>query len=141
MQKFLEGLSAIHTGDHHKATAARTGEFIRRDFIDTVHPVIRTHPITGWKGLFVQPGFTKSIVGLGANESRMLLQFLFAHVAGGHDFQLRFKWTEDTVAIWDNRCTFHCAIFDYFLEGRRHGWRVTPTVSNSLCNNLRICVY
>jgi hypothetical protein len=44
-------------------------------------------------------------------------------------FQIRFKWTEDTIAVWDNRCTFHCAIVDYFEEGRRHGWRVTPTVS------------
>lgn len=80
-------------------------------------------------GLFVQPGFTKSIVGLNRRESDLLLKFLFDHIAGGHDFQVRFKWTEDTIAVWDNRATFHCAIFDYFKFGRRHGWRITPTVS------------
>ncbi|KAL7309804.1 hypothetical protein PS15m_010644 [Mucor circinelloides] len=127
MQKFLEGLEAVHTGQVHKDNVKRTGHFIRRDFVDSVHPVVRTHPITGWKGLFVQPGFTKSIVGLNRRESDLLLKFLFDHIAGGHDFQVRFKWSEDTIAVWDNRATFHCAIFDYFTSGRRHGWRITPT--------------
>lgn len=134
MQKFVEGLEAVHDGQVHQDRAKRSGNFIRRDFVDSIHPVVRTHPLTGWKGLFVQPGFTKSIVGLSRNESKLLLDFLFKHVSGGHDFQLRFKWTEDTVAVWDNRCTFHCAIFDYFAEGRRHGWRITPTVSLYILN-------
>ncbi|KAI9259983.1 hypothetical protein EDC94DRAFT_635361 [Helicostylum pulchrum] len=127
LQKFLEGLSAVHTGQVHTDNAKRTGQFIRRDFVDSVHPIVRTHPVTGWKGLFVQPGFTKNIVGLNNRESKILLEYLFNHISGGHDFQVRFKWTEDTVAIWDNRSTFHCAIFDYFGHGKRHGWRVTPT--------------
>ena len=50
MQKFLEGLEAVHTGQVHKDNAQRTGHFIRRDFVDSVHPVVRTHPLTGWKG-------------------------------------------------------------------------------------------
>ena len=129
MQKFLEGLTALHAGTVHRERAKRTGQFIRRDFADAHHPIIRTHPVTNYKGLFVQPVFTTSIDGLTAKESRILLDYLYNHIAGGHDFQVRFKWTEDTVAVWDNRSTFHCAIFDYFSEGRRHGWRVTPTVS------------
>ncbi|KAK4517174.1 uncharacterized protein ATC70_000506 [Mucor velutinosus] len=129
MQKFVEGLEAVHDGQIHQDRSRRAGTFIRRDFVESIHPVVRTHPLTGWKGLFVQPGFTKRIVGLSNKESRLMLDFLFKHVSGGHDFQLRFKWTEDTVAVWDNRATFHCAIFDYFTAklGRRHGWRVTPT--------------
>ncbi|KAG2206550.1 hypothetical protein INT47_008567 [Mucor saturninus] len=126
-QKFVEGLSAVHTGQIHTENAKRTGTFIRREFVDSVHPVVRTHPVTGWKGLFVQPGFTKSIVGLSTRESKLLLDHLYEHVSGGHNFQVRFKWEEDSVAIWDNRSTFHTAIFDYFSVGRRHGWRVTPT--------------
>lgn len=129
MQKFLEGLTALHSGDIFRQTAQRTGEFIRREIKDHHHPVIRTHPVTGWKGLFVQPGFTRSIDGLSLKESNILLRYLFDHIAGGHDFQVRFKWTEDAVAVWDNRSTFHSAIFDYFGHGKRHGWRVTPTVS------------
>lgn len=128
-QKFLEGLSAVHSGQVHAENAKRNGQFIRRGFVDSTHPVIRTHPVTGWKGLFVQPSFTKHIVGLTLRESNLLLKHLYEHVSGGHDFQVRFNWTEDTVAIWDNRSTFHTAIFDYFGVGRRHGWRVTPTVS------------
>ncbi|GAA5814483.1 hypothetical protein MFLAVUS_007980 [Mucor flavus] len=127
LQKFLEGLSAVHTGQVHTDNAKHTGQFIRREIVDSVHPIVRTHPVTGWKGLFVQPGFTKNIVGLNNRESKILLEYLFSHISGGHDFQVRFKWTEDTVAIWDNRSTFHCAIFDYFGHGKRHGWRVTPT--------------
>ncbi|KAL7309169.1 hypothetical protein PS15m_011282 [Mucor circinelloides] len=129
MQKFVEGLEAVHDGQVHQDRAKRSGNFIRRDFVDSTHPVVRTHPVTNYKGLFVQPGFTKRIVGLTNKESKVLLDFLFKHISGGHDFQLRFKWSEDTVAVWDNRATFHCAIFDYFTEkkGRRHGWRVTPT--------------
>ncbi|KAI8096813.1 uncharacterized protein BX664DRAFT_383200 [Halteromyces radiatus] len=127
MQKFLEGLSAVHTGDYHKNLAERSGRPIRREFPpDTVHPVIRTHPVTGWKALFVQPGFTKSIVGMTKHESDAILKFLFDHVAGGYDFSVRFKWEAGSVAVWDNRCTFHCAIIDHLDEGRRHGYRVTP---------------
>lgn len=129
MQKFLEGLQAVHTAEVHKLRAQRTGQFIRREFVETTHPVVRTHPVTGWKGLFVQPGFTKYIVGLSKKESDLILKFLYSHIAGGHDFQLRFKWEEDTIAVWDNRCVNHCAIWDYFEQGRRHGWRVTPCVN------------
>ncbi|CAO3597800.1 unnamed protein product [Absidia cylindrospora] len=127
MQKFVEGLSAVHTGEYHKLLAQKHGRPIRREFPpDTVHPVVRTHPVTGWKALFVQPGFTKSIVGLSKHESDTVLKFLYNHIAGGYDFSVRFKWEEGSVGIWDNRCTFHCAIFDYFDTGRRHGFRVTP---------------
>ncbi|KAI8096814.1 uncharacterized protein BX664DRAFT_324940 [Halteromyces radiatus] len=128
MQKFVEGLSAVHTGDYHKRLAKLSGRTIRREFPpDTIHPVVRTHPVTGWKSLFVQPVFTKSIVGMTKHESDAILNFLYNHIAGGYDFSVRFKWEEGSVAIWDNRCTLHAAIFDYFDQGRRHGYRVTPT--------------
>ncbi|CAO3635991.1 unnamed protein product [Cunninghamella blakesleeana] len=128
MQKFVETLTAVHTGEFHAKLAKATGRPIRREFPpDTVHPVVRTHPVTGWKGLFVQPGFTKSLVGFTPKESETILKLLYDHVAGGYDFQVRFKWEEGSVAVWDNRCTFHCAIFDYFEQGTRFGVRVTPT--------------
>lgn len=128
-QKFLEGLEAVHSGDVHRETARITGYPLRREAPDNVHPVVRTHPLTGWKSLYVQRGFTRSIVGFTRRESDAVLEFLFNHIESGHDFQVRFKWQEDSIAVWDNRATYHTAINDYFGNGIRHGFRITPTVS------------
>jgi sulfonate dioxygenase len=125
-KKFIEGLEAVHSGLDQSNAAIRAGHTVRRNPIETVHPVVRTHPVTGWKSLFVQPGFTRRIVGVSKRESEAILNFLFAHIAGGVDFQVRLKWEENTVAVWDNRTTFHNAVFDYFDVGLRHGWRITP---------------
>lgn len=87
------------------------------------HPVVRTHPETGRKALYVNAGFTTSIVGMNDNESRATLEFLYRHME--HiDFQCRFRWTPHSIAMWDNRCTQHHAAWDYFPEVR-HGYRVT----------------
>ncbi|CAO0799439.1 unnamed protein product [Mucor circinelloides] len=126
-QKFLEGLEAVHSGQQQVDEANRAGHVVRRKTWTSVHPVVRTHPVTGWKSLFVQPGFTRSIVGLNKRESDIVLQYLFDHISGGVDFQVRFKWEENSVAVWDNRTTNHNAVFDYlFGSNKRHGWRVTP---------------
>jgi sulfonate dioxygenase len=125
-QKFLEGLEAVHSGQQQIDEANRAGHVVRRKSWTATHPVVRTHPVTGWKALFVQPGFTRSIVGLSRRESTLILNYLFEHISGGTDFQVRFKWQENSVAVWDNRTTFHNAIFDYLEIGKRHGWRITP---------------
>jgi len=77
-----------------------------------VHPVVRTHPVTGQPLLFVSEGFTTQINELPEQESEQLLNFLFEH-ATQEKFHLRWKWQEGDVAIWDNRCTQHKALFDY----------------------------
>ncbi|MDO4450403.1 MAG: taurine dioxygenase [Moraxella sp.] len=76
------------------------------------HPVVRTHPETGKECLFVTEGFTSHIDGLSENESRELLDKLFAHSIKD-DFVVRHKWAEGDVVIWDNRATQHKALFDY----------------------------
>lgn len=76
------------------------------------HPVVRTHPDTGENILFVSEGFTSKINELDEKESQELLNFLTQH-AVKEDFHLRWKWQEGDVAIWDNRCTQHKALFDY----------------------------
>jgi sulfonate dioxygenase len=124
-QKFLDGLEAVHSGQDQVDKAINEGHVVRRKNWTSIHPVVRTHPVTGWKSLFVQPGFTRSIVGLTRRESDTILNFLYDHITGGIDFQVRFKWQENSVAVWDNRVTNHNAIFDYLHIGRRHGWRVT----------------
>ncbi|KAI8341342.1 hypothetical protein BC941DRAFT_467390 [Chlamydoabsidia padenii] len=125
-QKFLEGLQAVHSGQQQFDYANANNHVVRRNHVESIHPIVRTHPVTGWKSLYVQPVFTKSIVGLSKHESDAVLKFLYDHITGGYDFQVRLKWEENTVAVWDNRTTFHNAIFDYLDVGRRHGWRVTP---------------
>ena len=88
-----------------------------------VHPVVRTHPVTGRKALFVNSGFTKHIKGLQRDESDGILAMLFAHIKNPN-FHCRFRWQPDSVALWDNRCTQHMAVWDYFPQ-TRHGIRVT----------------
>ncbi|KAI7852453.1 hypothetical protein BDC45DRAFT_485281 [Circinella umbellata] len=126
LKKFVEGLEAVHTGQMQVDEANKAGHAVRRQHWESTHPVVRVHPVTGWKSLYIQPGFTKRIVGLTKRESDAVLRFLFNHIETGHDFQVRFKWEEDSVAVWDNRVTAHNAIFDYLDVGSRHGFRVTP---------------
>jgi taurine dioxygenase len=85
---------------------------VQRTHPPVVHPVIRTHPITGRKGLFVNDGFTNRINELEAAESDALLRFLFAH-ATRPEFTIRWRWQENDVAFWDNRITQHFAVDDY----------------------------
>ncbi len=120
MQALLEGLSASH--DIRKsfpatrfaltdADAARF-EKAKQDHPPVSHPVVRTHPVSGKKGLFVSEGFTTHINELTEAESDALLRFLFAH-ATHPNFQVRWHWQAGDVAIWDNRATQHFANFDY----------------------------
>ncbi|WP_342754377.1 taurine dioxygenase [Pantoea sp. MBD-2R] len=87
------------------------------------HPVIRTHPVSGKQALFVNEGFTTRIVDLSQKESDALLTFLFAHITKP-EFQVRWRWQENDVAIWDNRVTQHYANADY-LPARRIMHRAT----------------
>lgn len=87
------------------------------------HPVVRTHPVSGAKGLFVSEGFTTHIKELASRESEALLAFLFAH-AGRPEFTIRWRWSVGDVAFWDNRLTQHYAVADY-LPGRRVMHRAT----------------
>ncbi|KAG3146364.1 hypothetical protein PI126_g13345, partial [Phytophthora idaei] len=125
MREFISGLTAIHTGIPQAAAAAARGQTIRRPPVEFEHPVVRTHPVTGRRALYVNPAFTKRIVQLATTESDAVLKLLYQHVTEGHEFQVRFSWTKNAVAIWDNRSTFHYATFDY-LPGNRHAVRVTP---------------
>lgn len=82
-----------------------------------LHPVIRTHPVSGRQTLFVNEGFTTRIIGLSDKESEALLGFLFAHTTKP-EFQVRWRWQQDDVAIWDNRVTQHYANADYLPQRR-----------------------
>ena len=82
-----------------------------------LHPVVRIHPVTGKQALFVNEGFTTRIVEVSEKESAALLNFLFAHVTKP-EFQVRWRWQPNDVAIWDNRVTQHYANADYLPQRR-----------------------
>ena len=120
MQQFLEGLSAVHDGAKVWTKYNMTPS---RPFARTEHPIVAVHPDTGRKLLFVNKVFTSHIPALSAKESDALLDMLYRHIENPR-FMCRFRWQPNSVAFWDNRCTQHQAIFDYF-PARRSGYRVT----------------
>ena len=84
------------------------------------HPIVRTHPETGKKILYVNSMYTKMIVGMDKSESDVILKEIFQHQSR-LDFTCRFQWTENAVAIWDNRSTLHQGLTDFF-PGRGLGY-------------------
>ncbi|KAG6010349.1 hypothetical protein E4U21_006913 [Claviceps maximensis] len=116
----LDGLQAIHTSTDQAARAIAGGGYVRREPVDTMHPVVRTNPRTGRKALFVNPQYTRQIVGFKKEESDALLQFLFHHVTCSQDLQCRVRWENGTVVVFDNRNTCHSGITDWMDGRRRH---------------------
>ncbi|KAJ3295494.1 hypothetical protein HDU79_009007 [Rhizoclosmatium sp. JEL0117] len=135
-QKFLEGLTATHVGANFKALEAAgltkihpgprgAPEDIGSELL-TVHPVVRTNPVTGWKGVFVNNGFTKRINELSKDESDLVLNHIYQLVVQNHDLQVRYRWKQYDVAVWDNRSSFHSATTDFDADVYlRHGERAT----------------
>ncbi|MBV9994264.1 MAG: TauD/TfdA family dioxygenase [Caulobacteraceae bacterium] len=119
MQAILGGLSAAHDGGQ---AYRRARPDLEKDYPSAIHPVIRTHPVTGRKGVYVNPTFTTKIAGMRRKESEAILSFLYQHMLDPA-FHVRFRWRPHSVAFWDNRCTQHRAIFDYYPE-TRSGFRV-----------------
>ncbi|KAF6228934.1 hypothetical protein HO133_007046 [Letharia lupina] len=125
-QKRLHGLRALHSGHEQAQNSKSRGSIVRREPVTSIHPVIRTHPATGEKAIYVNPQFTRHIVGYKQEESDFLLKFLYDHIALGQDFQARVKWAPRTVVVWDNRVTAHSATLDWANGQRRHLARITP---------------
>jgi taurine dioxygenase len=117
VRAMLEGLTAVHS---IQPTIDRMGQFAPR-YLDhygprhapeQIHPVVLTHPETGRKALYVNESFTMRIAELSPAESAALLAMLFRHVEKP-DFIMRWKWTANDIAFWDNRCVQHYAVPDY----------------------------
>lgn len=122
MQTFVLGLTARHDPKGHhlylsgKKTLAELGS--------QIHPVVRTHPRTGRRALYVNEGFVARIMETNKFEGDALLAMLYDHIARGITFQIRVRWEPNTVVFWDNRCVQHHAAFDYYPEVRE-GYRAT----------------
>lgn len=124
MKTYLEGLTAVHDGEqNYRGTYANYGVADKPSYPRAEHPVIRTHPVTGKKALYVNKGFTRRILGIPQDESTGILNTLFEHMANPL-FQCRFRWRENSIAFWDNRCAQHRAMWDYWPH-TRYGNRVT----------------
>jgi taurine dioxygenase len=125
LRRFLDGLTAQHSiaksfpperWQNDPAFKARYERAVAKH-PPVNHPVIRTHPVSKRKGLFVNGGFTTHINELSPEESQAVLSFLNAHIARP-EFTVRWRWQVDDVAFWDNRVTQHYAIADYLPERR-----------------------
>ncbi len=121
----LSDLTARHASEHvyRERYSDRGVDDADKAYPAADHPVVRTHPETGRKALYVNRTFTTRIHGLPDSESQALLGLLFDHSEQPR-FQIRFRWELNDVAFWDNRCTMHHAIWDYWPEERK-GRRVT----------------
>jgi len=123
MKEWLCSLTAIHDGSGFAKFLNIPDEEWFKRFPLQEHPVVRTHPETGARALYVNRSFTRSIKGLSQKESDWLLDHLYSQ-AGIPEYQVRLRWKENTIAFWDNRSCQHYAVNDY--DGAmRHVERVT----------------
>ncbi|KAK0523225.1 hypothetical protein OC834_003390 [Tilletia horrida] len=129
-REYLRTLKAVHSGFEQADTSAKGGRggVVRRNPVQHEHPIIRKHPVTGEETLYVNEGFTRSIVGLRKEESDAILKVLYNLTHAAVDAQARIRWAKGAVVVWDNRTTSHTAISDWDVttQGRRHGLRITP---------------
>lgn len=125
MKDLLSDLQAVHTSREQAQAAKVEGGIERKETIDSVHPIIRYHPVLKKKSLFVHRGFTRKILGLKTEESDNLLIFLFQHIESCLDAHVRFQWDENTVVLWDNRRVLHTRTLDWDSDQIRHAFRLT----------------
>lgn len=145
MKKFLEGLDALHSGQCQAVHGKKSSPY-RRELVDTVHPIVRKHPVTGHKALWFPPEYISGIVGLKNEESDAITDMLYRHLQTGLDFHTRVKWEKGTVVVYDNRMVYvvqaattlvqfeltisrmHSVVLDYPLgeNEKRHHIRITP---------------
>lgn len=120
MREMLDGLGARHvSGEPHLYSAKFRGMHERagNDSVEHVHPVVRTHPVTGRRSLFVNPLFTRRFEDMTVEESAPVLDYLYGH-ATRPEFTFRFRWSPGSVLIWDNRVVWHNALDDDFGAAR-----------------------
>ena len=127
LRGFLEGLRGVHHFEAERGggMSREYHELVSRSHYVSEHPLVRVHPETGEKVLFVSPGFLAAIVGLAPRESEKLLELLWEHVLRP-EFTVRFRWAPGSIAFWDNRATAHLAPRDVFAtDFDRRFYRVT----------------
>lgn len=130
LRDWLRGLKVVNRSDKAAAAATRVEQIGRigakedaRPVYEAIHPLVRTHPVTGRLSLYAHIGHSVRFEGMTEEESAPLLTYLFHHQIRP-EFQCRINWRPGTLTVWDNRCTLHNAMNDYHGH-RRHMWRIT----------------
>ncbi len=123
MRAFVDGLSAVHDGAK-PYTGGYGAAPPEGGWPKSTHPVVIRHPENRRKALYVNRGFTTRVEGLDRKESDAVLEFLWRHVESTVEFQCRVQWRPNTLVFWDNRCTQHHAVWDYYPYSR-YGQRVS----------------
>lgn len=127
LKAFVEGLDGVHRFEAPRDPDEKGGyrERVEKRKLESVHPLVTVHPVTGEKVLFVSPGFLQEIEGLTPSESQALLELLWEHIVRP-EYTVRFKWEPGDVAMWDNRSTAHLAPNDIFQSDfDRQLYRIT----------------
>mgnify|MGYP001161366876 FL=1 len=123
MKAFLDNKKALNVSGKEEATKTRSdlrkhsSTEIKSDALEAIHPVVRIHPETKKKSLYINIAHTRNFIGMSIKESAPILKTLFKHQIKP-EFTYRFKWEIGSIAIWDNRCTLHNPINDYHGERR-----------------------
>ncbi|TWP52077.1 TauD/TfdA family dioxygenase [Lentzea tibetensis] len=126
LKSFVDTLRAEHRyGGASKVDEGAYAKRVNDNLLVAEHPVVRVHPVTGEKGLFVNPGFTSHVVGVSPHESKAILDLLYGELTRP-EYTVRFRWEPGSVAFWDNRATAHLAPRDLeHLDVQRTLHRVT----------------
>jgi len=111
VRELIDGLQAVHKWHDYDGLAPRADFDPSAPAPSALHPVVRVHPVSGERGLFVNPTFTRYLVGLSDRENRQILDLLYAQLARP-EFTVRFRWEPDSIAFWDNRSTAHVGPLD-----------------------------
>ncbi|KAK9486196.1 hypothetical protein V1527DRAFT_464740 [Lipomyces starkeyi] len=123
----LLGLEVLHSGVAQADASRNAGGVVRREPVENFHPLIREHPVTKKKALYVNQQFSRYIKDLKREESDAILGFLYDLLAKSADIQVRVSWESGTVVVWDNRRSVHSALVDWSGAGSsRHAFRLTP---------------
>lgn len=118
MQEFCEGITAVHSATRLFGSRAKSKNVMMKEMdeaegdLETTHPLVCVHPRTGLKHLFLGPVFTQSLVGFSDEESRLIIDYLLAHI-GKLAHTGRVRWENGTILVWDNWAVHHSAIADY----------------------------
>ena len=124
MRAFLAELNANHESEHiYRGRYSDRGVMDKTEYPSSTHPIVTSHPLSKRPALYVNPSFTTKIEGLSKKESHAILELLFAHQFRP-EFQVRFQWSVNAIALWDNRSAQHFAMWDYWPQPRQ-GHRVT----------------
>ncbi|QPG74616.1 hypothetical protein FOA43_001948 [Brettanomyces nanus] len=126
LKKFIDKLQVSHTSKDQAWNSKKEGGITRKPSIDSIHPLVRYHPVLKKKALFINSSFSTKILGLKDEESDFLLSFLINHTESCLDAHIRPSWDENTVVVWDNRRLIHTATLDWDSDSIRHSFRLTP---------------